>query len=152
MSNLPHLRSAQASDVGAIVDVFQSARAAALGFVPVLHTDAEDRDFFGGLITGGAATVAVEDRTVIGFIVLGAACVEHLYVAPVAWRRGIGSLLLRHAQALRPAGLDLWVFQRNRAAVAFYEAHGFQMAETTDGAGNEEREPDARMVWSPGIP
>ena len=51
------------------------------------------------------------------------------------------------AQAVRPRGLDLWVFQRNTVAIAFYERHGFRIAELTDGSGNEEREPDARMVW-----
>lgn len=142
-----HLRAADAADGNAIVAIFQSARAAALAYLPILHTDAEDRAFFGGLIATGAVIVAVDDERVVGFTALGAASIEHLYVEPGSWRRGVGSLLLRQAQALRPAGLDLWVFQRNRAAIAFYEAHAFAIAETTTGADNEEREPDARMVW-----
>ena len=81
------------------------------------------------------------------FIALGEARVEHLYVDPPHWREAIGTALVRHAQAARPDGLDLWVFRRNSAAIAFYERHGFHVAERTDGAGNEEREPDARMVW-----
>ena len=43
--------------------------------------------------------------------------------------------------------LELWVFQRNTGAVAFYEAHGFAIVEATDG-DNEEQEPDFRMTWS----
>ena len=39
------------------------------------------------------------------------------------------------------------LFQRSRAAIDFYEKHGFTIAEATHGADNEEREPDARMVW-----
>lgn len=142
-----HLRVADAADGNAIVALFQSARAAALAYLPILHTDAEDRAFFGGLIATGAVTVAVEGERVVGFIALGAAGIEHLYVDPGSWRSGVGSLLVHHAQALRPAGLDLWVFQRNRAAIAFYEAHGFTIVQTTTGTDNEEREPDARMVW-----
>jgi ribosomal protein S18 acetylase RimI-like enzyme len=103
--------------------------------------------YFGGLIAAGVVTVAVDDERVVGFIALGAASIEHLYVDPGSWRRGTGSLLLREAQALRPGGLDLWVFQRNRAAIAFYESHGFTIAQTTTGADNEEHEPDARMIW-----
>jgi len=146
-----HLRTAGAGDGEAIVAIFQSAGAAALAYLPILHTDAEDRAFFGRLVATGATTVAVEDDLPLGFIVLGANSVEHLYVDPSAWRRGIGSLLLRDAQARRPGGLGLWVFQRNRAAIAFYESHAFTITETTTGAGNEEGEPDARMVW-PGAP
>jgi len=73
--------------------------------------------------------------------------VAHLYVDPEHWRQAIGGALLRRAQAVRPRGLDLWVFQRNTVAIAFHERHGFRIAELTDGSGNEEREPDARMVW-----
>lgn len=141
------LRPARATDVDAVVAIFQSARAAALAYLPLLHTDAEDRVFFGRLLATGATTVAVEDEVLLGFIVLGADSVEHLYVDPSSWRRGIGSLLLRDAQARRPGGLELWVFRRNRAAIAFYESHAFTIAQTTTGSGNEEGEPDARMVW-----
>ncbi len=141
------LRPAHAGDRDAIVRIFHSARAAALPWLPVLHSGAEDRDFFDGHIAGGAATVAADGDRVLGFIVVGTDRVEHLYVEPGRQRSGIGSLLLCHAQALHPSGLDLWVFQRNLSAIAFYEAHGFVTAETTDGSANEEREPDARMVW-----
>ena len=144
---MAHLRTARAGDGDPVAAIFQSARAAALPYLPILHTDAEDRAFFGRLVATGATTVAVEDELLLGFIVLGANSVEHLYVDPSAWRRGIGSLLLRDAQARRPAGLGLWVFQRNRAAIAFYESHAFTISETTTGADNEEGEPDAWMVW-----
>ena len=141
------LRTAQPADSDAVVDILHAARASALSYLPIVHSDAEDRAFFGGLVARGATTVAVDAQRIVAFVALGAARVEHLYVAPDRQRGGVGSLLLRHAQAERPAGLDLWVFQRNRPAIAFYEAHGFAIAQLTDGAGNDEREPDARMVW-----
>lgn len=142
------LRAARSADVNAIVAIFQSARAAGLPYLRVLHGPAEDHAYFGAHVAAGATTVAVTgaDRP-IGFLVLGRARVEHLYVEPAAWRRGVGSLLLRHAQNLRAGGLDLWVFQRNLAAIAFYEAHGFTVADATDGTDNDEHEPDALMVW-----
>jgi ribosomal protein S18 acetylase RimI-like enzyme len=73
--------------------------------------------------------------------------VEHLYVKPDAQRAGIGSTLLDAAKARRPAGLRLWVFQRNEGARAFYAKHGFAEVERTDGAANEEREPDVLLAW-----
>ena len=75
--------------------------------------------------------------------------VEHLYVRPDAQRVGIGAALLEAAKARRPAGLRLWVFQRNHGARAFYARHGFAEMELTDGADNEEREPDVLLAWAP---
>ena len=40
--------------------------------------------------------------------------------------------------------VDLWTFQRNAGARRFYERNGFVAMEFTDGASNEEREPDVR--------
>jgi GNAT superfamily N-acetyltransferase len=73
--------------------------------------------------------------------------VEHLYVRPDAQRAGIGSALLEEAKRGRPNGLRLWVFQRNHAARAFYARHGFVEVRSTDGADNEEREPDVLLEW-----
>ena len=80
---------------------------------------------------------------------LGEHDLEHLYVEPSAQGRGIGARLLAHAKARRPDGLELWVFQRNEGARRFYERAGFVLVFTTDGADNEEREPDARYAWRP---
>jgi hypothetical protein len=44
--------------------------------------------------------------------------------------------------------LQLWTFQRNSRARGFYEARGFNLIERTDGARNEEREPDALYLWT----
>jgi ribosomal protein S18 acetylase RimI-like enzyme len=58
-------------------------------------------------------------------------------------------VLLDHAKALRPNGLQLWVFQRNAGARRFYERHGFRLVKLTDGSANMEREPDALYAWHP---
>ncbi len=50
------------------------------------------------------------------------------------------------------AGLQLWTFQVNGPAQSFYERHGCRAVERTDGATNEEREPDVRYAWRPGCP
>ena len=44
--------------------------------------------------------------------------------------------------------LHLWTFQRNAQARRFYEARGFALVKETDGAANEEKEPDARYLWT----
>jgi GNAT superfamily N-acetyltransferase len=92
--------------------------------------------------------VAERDGRVVGYLGLSEKTVEALYVAPGEQNRGLGSALLDHAKSLRPAGLDLWVFQANEGARRFYERHGFRLAELTDGADNMERVPDARYEWT----
>jgi len=71
----------------------------------------------------------------------------HIFAHPPG--RGVGSALLQQAKERRPGGFRPWVFQRNEGARRFYERHGLRLAALTDGAGNEEREPDARYEWRP---
>jgi GNAT superfamily N-acetyltransferase len=73
--------------------------------------------------------------------------IEQLYVLPEAQGRGIGTELLDVAKRAS-ACLQLWTFQRNARARCFYEARGFALVEETDGARNEENEPDARYRWA----
>jgi GNAT superfamily N-acetyltransferase len=89
-----------------------------------------------------------EDYTgLLGIIAFREGWIDQLYVLPTVQRRGIGTRLLAVAQD-RFARLQLWTFQRNAQARQFYESKGFVLIEETDGAGNEEREPDARYLWS----
>jgi len=89
-----------------------------------------------------------ENGEVPGFVGVDRGEISHLYVAPPAQSRGIGTALLEHAKSVSPAGLELWVFQRNEGARRFYERHGFRLARLTDGADNMEREADALYAWA----
>jgi GNAT superfamily N-acetyltransferase len=73
--------------------------------------------------------------------------IDQLYVLPTAQGRGIGTQLLRIAQRSFDR-LQLWTFQRNTQARRFYGARGFVLVEETDGARNEEKEPDALYLWT----
>jgi putative acetyltransferase len=86
----------------------------------------------------------------LGFVSCRPGWIEHLYVAPKYWRRGLGTQLMRAVQKPE-SSIQLWTFQRNKVARSVYTAMGFQEAELTDGSGNEEREPDVRMAWLPRI-
>ncbi|HEY6890253.1 MAG TPA: GNAT family N-acetyltransferase [Solirubrobacter sp.] len=141
------LRPARPADAPAVTKVFQAARDHSLPYLPKLHTDAEDHAFFARIVKTGGVTVAEADGAVVGFLALSGDEVDHLYIDPAHHRQGHGSALLRAAQATN-ADLELWVFQRNADAIAFYAAHGFAIARSTDGADNEEHEPDHRMTWS----
>jgi ribosomal protein S18 acetylase RimI-like enzyme len=142
------LRPARSADAPAITEVFQAARAHSLAFLANLHTDAEDHAFFAGVIGRDEVTVAEAGGRVVAFLALADDELDHLYVHPDRHRQGLGTALVRHAQGARTR-LELWVFQRNTGALAFYEAHGFAIVGATDG-DNEEHEPDFRMAWSLG--
>ena len=53
----------------------------------------------------------------------------------------------RRAKARSPR-LELWTFQANTRARAFYAREGFAEVKLTDGQGNDEELPDVRMVWN----
>jgi GNAT superfamily N-acetyltransferase len=141
------LRPARTGDAPAITRVFQAARDHSLAFLPKLHTDAEDHAFFARIVERGDVTVIETGGDVVAFLARTGQEVAHLYVAPSHQRQGHGAALLTDAQA-SSEHLALWVFQRNANAVAFYAAHGFAIIASTDGADNEEHEPDHRMAWS----
>ena len=141
------LRSAQPADAPSVTRVFQAARDHSLAFLPRLHTDAEDHAFFAKAVASGGVTVVEVGGEVVAFLALDGDVIDHLYVDPAHHRQGHGSALLAYAKT-QSEQLELWVFQRNHGAIAFYEAHGFAIAHSTDGAENEEHEPDHRMRWS----
>jgi GNAT superfamily N-acetyltransferase len=140
------LRSAQRADAPTIARVFEACRAHSLPFLPVLHGPAENEAYFAKVVEHETVMVSLHQGAIVGFIARSGEEVDHLYVHPNHHGRGHGTALLITAQTACDR-LQLWVFQRNARAIAFYEARGFAIAESTDGADNEEREPDHRMVW-----
>ena len=112
-----------------------------------LHTPDEDlrwvRDH---LLAASQVYGAIEHGKLVGFIAFREGWIDQLYVLPEAQGRGVGTALLAVATAAWP-DLSLWTFQRNTGARRFYERHGFVAVEETDGADNEEKEPDVRYRW-----
>jgi GNAT superfamily N-acetyltransferase len=137
-------------DAATIAALFTASRRAAMPWLPERHSDADVLAFVAGHVLE-ACEVLVErsDGDVLGFLALDGDEVDHLSGRPDAQRRGLGSALLEAAKARRPAGLELWAFQRNAPALTFYARHGFTELSRTDGRGNEEREPDVRLGWRP---
>jgi GNAT superfamily N-acetyltransferase len=141
------IRKARAHEYGTVARLHRSVRAACLPYLPDLHTPDENLAFFRDRVFGeDRVWVAVRDEALIGFCAFRRGWLDHLYVLPAHHGRGAGTALLQRAKA-ENAELQLWVFQRNVQARRFYEANGFALVETTDGAHNEEREPDARYRW-----
>ena len=67
-----------------------------------------------------------DDGAVKGYVMINGTEVVNLFVEPVLHGKGIGSALLEFA--VREHGADhLWVLEKNRDAIRFYERHGFRL-------------------------
>ncbi|MET4721130.1 GNAT superfamily N-acetyltransferase [Bradyrhizobium japonicum] len=142
------LRQLALTDMGAAAQVHRIAFDQAMPWLLGLHTPAEDRWFYRERVFPTCRVWGrFNDDELTGIIAFQDGWIEQLYVLPAAQGRGIGTELLDVAKAACDR-LELWTFQRNTPARRFYEARGFTLIEQTDGARNEEREPDARYVWT----
>lgn len=140
------LRPALEDDGEVVAAIHLSSRRAAPMPAPV-HTDAAVRSWLSGRLQADEVWLAELAGRPVGYLRLSAGWLDDLYVVPDAARQGVGSALLEVAKARLPDGFGLWVFEGNQPARAFYAQHGLLELEHTDGSGNEEREPDVRMVW-----
>jgi GNAT superfamily N-acetyltransferase len=115
------------------------------------HTDDETRRWhIEVLVPRGTVVVAERGGEVVGFAEPVDGWLKALYVAPSAQRTGVGSALFEHSMRVLPRGFSLWVFQRNTRALEFYARYGCAEVRRTDGADNQEHEPDVLLRWSPG--
>lgn len=110
------------------------------------HTPGEDRAFFRAAFAKGPIWIAEDDRALVGFCAARRGWIDHLYVAHERHGEGVGQALLKQALKGR-AHVRLWTFQRNSRSRAFYRRQGFVEALFTDGAANEEKEPDVMLEW-----
>ena len=123
------------------------SRDGALPWIAVLRTPEEDRWCFRERVFKTCQLWGSFGGTqLIGFIAFQENWIDHLYILPSFQRRGDWDDLdsRRTGQAQE---LSLWTFQRNLVARRFYEQHGFLLVDETDGARNEENEPDALYTW-----
>jgi len=140
------LRRAGPADAAALARLLRAVRDECLPYLPRLHTPADDLWFLENRVLADCTVWLAESDRLLGFCAFREGWVDHLYVDPRRHREGLGSALLAQAMAAHPR-LQLWVFQRNTAAIAFYRARFFRELRLTDGSGNEEREPDALYEW-----
>ncbi len=150
MSATPAITIERASpgDAGEIASLYLASRAEALPYLRRVHSDDEVRGWIAHVrLATGETWVAREAGRILGFLSLDGEDLDQLYLLPGQFRRGIGSLLLAKAKELSPQRLHLFTFQRNAAARAFYERHGFRLIDLNDGERNEEGEPDVLYEW-----
>jgi GNAT superfamily N-acetyltransferase len=113
----------------------------------VVHTPEEDVAFYSTVVFPRAEVWLCERVDIAaGFIAFRPGWVDHLYIHPDHQGLGLGRTLLKVAQESE-SEIRLWTFQGNARARRFYERNGFTSELETDGASNEERQPDVLYYW-----
>jgi putative acetyltransferase len=141
------VRRAVPADADAIAALF-TASFRLLTFLPMLHSEEEDREFIATMLMPAAEIwVAADASGIVSFVALEGEVVRLLHTRPDRIGTGAGALLIARAQAERPR-LRLWCFQANEGARLFYERHGFRAVRFTDGAENDEKMPDMLYEWT----
>lgn len=144
------IRRATMEDAGAVAEIHLRSRRKAMPWLAVVHTDEETRWWVEHvMLVNDEVWIADSGGAVIGYVAVAPGWLEHLYIRPGSQGRGIGRRLLDCAKERQLGEIQLWAFARNTRARRFYEAAGFTLVEETDGASNEEHEPDVRYRWRP---
>lgn len=139
------LRQAETHDAAAIARIHIVSKRETMPYLPELHTEEDTRSWVSeGVLPNQDVWVAERAGRPVGVAALDGEVLEQLYVLPEDQGCGVGSMLLQKAFELADGPIMLWTFQRNTAARAFYERRGFVAVEFTNGADNEEHEPDVR--------
>src|SRR5437763_9730962 len=148
MVEVIQIRQAEPDQASAIAEIHLIARREAMPYLHRPHTDDETRNYFARVIGDRPAArwIAQVEHEIVGYMLIDGENLDHLYVRPGWQRRGVGLSLLNKAKALSSGRLELWTFQRNANARAFYETQGFRAVECTAGR-NEENEPDVKYEW-----
>ena len=147
MKDKVSLRKLELVDMPAAAAVHRASFNERLPTLAGLHTPEEDVGFWSAVVFKDCQVWGAEEGgRLVGVIAFLEDWIDQLYVLPEAQGRGLGSRLLDVAKSTYPA-LSLWTFQRNEPARRFYEKHGFFVVDESDGAGNEEKEPDVLYKW-----
>ena len=86
-----------------------------------------------------------ETGTVAGLMAVKGNELDQLYIHNDYQKKGIGSRLLNLAKEMSPGKLELFTFEINTNARAFYEKHGFKIIGRN--FENEENLPDIKYEW-----
>ncbi|HWF02024.1 MAG TPA: GNAT family N-acetyltransferase [Caulobacteraceae bacterium] len=139
------LRRARADDKPAIARLYRRTAGREWNFL-YPHTPQDDLRHFGAAVDRGPVWVAEAAGEIVGFCAARRGWIDHLYVDHAWHGRGVGQDLLK-ATLRRRRRVRLWTFQVNTRSRRFYRLQGFCEIRVTNGADNEEKEPDVLLEW-----
>ncbi len=141
------LRIATLADAKAIANVYVASRREFVAFAPLVHSEESIYQWiYETLIPTNQVIIAEENGIIVGMMAwskkAGVGWIDQLYISPDAVGQGLGVLFLKAAKSTLGSPIRLYTFQENVGARRFYERHGFQALEFSDGSANEEHCPD----------
>ncbi|MTH45477.1 N-acetyltransferase [Intestinirhabdus alba] len=139
------IRKSRSSDTAAVLALWLESTIYGHPFIPQRYWRESEEVVRDTYLPAAQTWLYEEDDRLLGFAsVIDARFLGALFVAPLALRSGVGTALVQHTQR-RFSTLSLEVYQKNRTAVHFYHARGFQIE---DAAWQEEtRQPTWIMCW-----
>ena len=85
---------------------------------------------------------------IVAYLAMNGSYIDRLYVDPSEWRKGWGTRFINLAKQLSPHNLELHTHQKNHAACALYERHGFRVVKFGISPPPESA-PDIEYHWHP---
>jgi len=132
----------------AAADVIHRSTSAAYSFMTWTHSRQGTRAWFAAALEDWTQVwLAERDGRVVGVLCLQDDHIDQLFVDSGDQRLGIGSQLIAKAFELCAGPITLHTFQKNQAARAFYEKHGFRAVDF--GVSDAEGEPDVLYRLEP---
>jgi GNAT superfamily N-acetyltransferase len=148
MTNSRDLRfeSFDPTDASSLVHMWRASFEFGIGIKDPHPIEEQVAFLFEQLVPRNRLLVAKDGETIVGFCASNPQSVVALYVRVENIGQGIGTELLRRAQAESAGSLWLYTFAQNQRARRFYERHGF--IATARGFENMWQLEDIRYEWS----
>jgi len=140
------IEAATQEDVSEIAELNKRVFSKTYPDFPKTHTDEDDLEHFTSVLENEDVRVARSDGKIIGYIAFSPGQLNKLYIDPGFQGHGLGERLVDLAKAENDH-LLLWTFQVNDKVKRFYERLGFVAVQETDGATNDEGQPDVQYEW-----
>lgn len=134
-------------DVDSILHIWLYTSIQAHSFIPANYWRSKQEDMKNIYFPASETYIYESDTTkeILGFISLVDNYLAAIFVKPDNQRKGIGTLLLNHAKAIRDE-LTLHVYLENSSSIDFYTKNGFTILDqqTDPNTGAQE----LKMKWS----
>ncbi len=145
------IRKFEARDESAVAGVWYRSGRSAYTFLPTWQAFTFERaqEVFRNVIRPTCDIwVGTLHDEVVAYLAMRASYIDRMYVDPIEWRKGWGTLLVALAKNLSPNGVELHTHQENHAARALYQKHGF-VAVRFGVSPPPESAPDVEYHWRP---
>ena len=130
ISNVPPrlIRRYSADDQADVVGVWHRSGLAAYTYLPTwqaLTLESAFLVFDNVILRNNVVWVGLDQGRIVAYMALNKSYIDWLYVDPLQWHKGWGTVFIQFAKKLSPEGLECHTHLENTPARALYESQGF---------------------------